>query len=383
MKAIVHIGMPKCGSTSIQRWLDINAAALSSRGVGYDRLSLPGHYPSTAHEGIKICHSHRLGRLVESAFVRRVHGITDLSDQERFVRTFEDFFGAHVRSRREPVFIVSSEYIAAHTHTPAEVEALESWLAQFFDATRYILYVRRQEDWLASAYSQDLKRGVTETLPQVVAQSAVQDWHAKAALWADTLGEDRVEIGLTERDALRDGDLVADFAARIGTDLEGLADAPRLNESLSAAGAALLRVANERMDHLSSDGTKVDPRKLAVRQALERQTLDLPKVRLNAEQVRHVREVNAASNERLRARFFPDRDVLFPARPDPQTDEPALRAEDVARAGLDLLLTLRAQGKGGGGRTAPKGARKGRAARRQRPSGGNESGDAPPAAPPQ
>jgi len=33
MKCVVHVGMQKCGSTSLQRWLFVNRAALLERGL--------------------------------------------------------------------------------------------------------------------------------------------------------------------------------------------------------------------------------------------------------------------------------------------------------------------------------------------------------------
>ncbi|WP_299816404.1 hypothetical protein [uncultured Jannaschia sp.] len=343
MKAIVHIGMPKCGSTTIQNWLNENAGALAERGIAYDNASMPGYPTTIAHQGIRISQSDLLGKLVENPTIRRTHKIFSLEDQRRFARKFSDYFGNLVGRRQEETFVVSSEYLGANTRTPDGVRALESWLGRYFDDIRYVVYFRRQEDWLASSYSERIKRGIKQTLPEMIEANAKQNWFRKAAIWGNVVGDDRVDARLMEPDFLIGGDLLEDFSDRIGTTAEGLAVPPRQNESLTAAGAEFLRVVNTRIEHTVDDGRKVNPQKVAIRRVLLQQTLKLPKIRLDAEQVAHVREVNAASNEKLRERFFPERAELFPPKPAPDANGPSLRAEDVATVALDVMLSLQSE----------------------------------------
>ena len=340
MKAIVHIGMPKCGTTSIQNWLNQNAGALAERGIAYDNASLPGYPTTLSHEGIKICQDDLLGTLVENPTIRRMHRIFSLEKQHKFAMRFSDHFGALVRKRSEDTFVISSEYIGANTKTPKGVQALKTWLERYFDDIRYVVYFRRQEDWLASSYSERIKRGITQTLPEMIQRSTRQNWFRTAALWGNAVGDDRLDIRLMEPDFLIGGDLLEDFAHRIGTTTEGLATPPRQNESLSAAEAEFLRVVNTRIEHTVDDGREVNPQKIAIRGALLQQSLKLPKIRLDAEQVAHVRKVNATSNEKLRTRFFPDREELFPARALSDAEGPSLHAEDVAAVGLNVILSL-------------------------------------------
>ncbi|WP_299650322.1 hypothetical protein [uncultured Jannaschia sp.] len=340
MKVIVHIGMPKCGSTTIQNWLNENAEALAARGIAYDNASMPGYPVTIAHQGIKICQNDLLGAVVENPTIRRAHNIFSLEDQRRFARKFSEYFGNLVRKRKESTFVVSSEYLGANTKTPKGVRALESWLGQYFDDIRYLVYFRRQEDWLASSYSERIKRGVTQTLSEMIEGDAKQNWFRRAAIWGNTVGDDRVDVRLLEPDFLIGGDLLEDFANRIGTTAEGLATPQRQNESLTAAGAEYLRVVNTQIDHTVDNGRRVNPQKIAIRRALLQQTLKLPKIKLDAAQVAQVREVNATGNAKLRDRFFPDREELFPPRPVSDTNGPALRAEDVATVALDVMLAL-------------------------------------------
>ena len=48
MKAVIHIGMPKSGTSTIQAFLDMNRDALSQRGVLYDRFAPAFWQPVTS-----------------------------------------------------------------------------------------------------------------------------------------------------------------------------------------------------------------------------------------------------------------------------------------------------------------------------------------------
>ena len=60
-------------------------------------------------------------------------------------------------------------------------------------------------------------------------------------------------------------------------------------------------------------------------------------IRLDARQTDEIRTANAASNEALRQRCFPERAALFPARPGAIAEVPPLDPADVARVGAIVL----------------------------------------------
>lgn len=356
MKAIVHIGMPKTGSTSIQSWLVANRAALAGRDIAYEHGNLPCE-PENRRQGVLICQHAAVGKLIGNKSLRVLHKIFSLEDQRRFAERFEKHFARRVAGRRENTVVISSEYLGAATGTVDVATALDDWLRRYFAEVRYLVYFRRQEDWFASSYSQRLKRGTVKTLAEVVEQEGERDWFRVTEIWRKAVGQERLSVRILEKDSLHRGDLIADFAHQIGTDAEGLAPAPRMNEAFSAPAAEIMRALNEKMPQFIRNEKQVNLRKRKLRETLMAHSPDGPKPALTATQIALVRDLNRASNERLRARYFPDRPELFPARDGPgQSLEPA--PEDVARIAVSLILQSRTR-TGRKGRSKKNGTAKG------------------------
>ena len=340
MKAVVHLGLAKTGSTSVQQWLLWNTAALSARGIAFDCSEPPECSQDKEFQGLAITARELCGKMTGDSTLKRSQGIHDRAAQRAFAERYSAFFADLVRSHDEDTFVISCEYLGMNTRDVREATIIHNWLGNHFDEVRYVMYLRRQEEWLASSYCERVKRGSTKTLDDLVASSAAQDWHHRAAIWAGAAGQDAVDVRLLEDDVLGKDGLIGDFARIIGTTPEGLAPAERVNESLSAPAAELLRVLNDTIPHTNKAGTKVNPRKRRLRSILFAQDLDMPKVRLDPAQVATVRAANAASNERLRAAFFPDRQELFPPRPEGTGAHRAQTPADVAVVAGNLITEI-------------------------------------------
>ncbi len=224
----------------------------------------------------------------------------------------------------------------------ADAQALLGWLGRFFDDVQVILYLRRQEDWLLSRYSQALRRGVTLKLSDYIRRNSRQNFHAIASLWADAAGAAKTHVRLLEPGAMVDNDLIADFSSVIGVDTEGLKEPVRRNESFSVAGAEFLRRLNERMTSPHGNGDIRDnPLMERVPAKLTKWSEGGEKLRLSGEMIDLVRDANAGTNEQLRATFFPDRAEMFPARPRSDAPEQQASAEEIADIGINLYALAR------------------------------------------
>lgn len=335
MRAIVHLGMPKCGSTTIQAFLNANAAALARQGIAYDPLQWRGS-TGFAHEGIAACANAAAGQLVPSPKVQRAFRIFDLDAQARFAETYESFLRGRLARRNEDVCVISSEFLGANAKDGAVAAAMHRWLSTLFSSVEYVLYFRRQEDWIASSWSQRLRRGETMSLERLVQMTQDKHWAKNAEIWADAAGRDRMHVRLLEPDALLGGDLITDFCQIIGADGSALAEVEAQNESLSAPAAEILRALNEMMDHTVRGGRRVNPTKAHLRTLLLEMPGDWPRIGLNDAQIATVRDRYAESNARLCKDWFPERSELFPAR---AAKGRTATKDEVAQAAATMLRT--------------------------------------------
>ena len=335
-KAIVHIGMPKTGTTSIQSWLYGNVRELSRQGIFFQRLPLT-RARSFEHVEVVVCQFDKAGILLPNDRMRYVFGIKSLDDQKAVAAKYTELFGNALARADEHTVLLSVEDVGGMTRTKAQVEGLEQWLGQFFDEVRYIVYLRRQEDWLVSSYSQMIKTGRTITLEEHFEKRKERNYFQRLRVWLSVVGEDRLSVRLMERDALRDGDLIADFAHTAGIDPTRMEEQPRRNESLSRPAGEYLRVLNKKLLDDGAEDPLNEPIYGGLIGFLVKTFADAERFQLTQPQIDEIRSLNAKSNERLRAKFFPERDELFPPKPPAPDVLPPISAEDVARVGIAVL----------------------------------------------
>ena len=140
-----------------------------------------------------------------------------------------------------------------------------------------------------------------------------------------------------ERDALRDGDLIADFAHEAGIDPARMREMKRRNESLSRASAEFLRVLNAELRAAGAEDPVNEPVYGGLIPFLGETFSGEEKLRLTQPQIDEIRAINAASNERMRRTFFPDRDTLFPPKPPAPATLAPLSPEAVARVEVAVI----------------------------------------------
>lgn len=334
MRAVVHIGAPKTGSSSIQAFLGRNGAALAALGVRHARL----HPRRGSQLEYAVAAQTRAGETLRREHALR-YGYRDMAAQERETEALLGQLREERRSSAAPVFAISSEHLLAWLTTPGAIDALDVMLGEVFDEVRYVLYLRRQEEQLASAYSERIKRGTTRTLDAFLeAHLHKLDHERVVRRWVDRVGRERLDLRLLDTDFLVDGDLLADFCAVCGgVDMTRLERPPRKNESLSAEAAEVLRLFNTHTPELRADGRR-DPRGRWLRTRLSEVSAAGSRIALTSAQRARVRAAHAESNERLRRDFFPERAALFaPAAAPPEPRDISAIREDALRLASQLL----------------------------------------------
>lgn len=302
---IVHIGLNKTGSTTIQGWLAQNADLLAAQGIRYDPFEAP--QPAMHHAiGFAALGTHFSGRLMPLSPALETLGIETLEDQGAHLDAFEALADASIAAPGCHTYVISSEFLPVWLRQPDWAALFHGWLERRFDSIRYVIYLRDQIDWVPSAYTQYVKTGGTRTLDDFIENRGLRNYLRICDRWRRGVDPAPLDIRLLEPDFLADGDLIADFASVIGADTAGLRPVEKLNEALPVEAVEHIRRINLEAEETGDR---------AWRNARLHDVLAKAcgaKLTLSRDQAHDVARRHAESNERLRRRFFRRRKILFP-----------------------------------------------------------------------
>ncbi|NYJ00750.1 hypothetical protein HNR19_001448 [Nocardioides thalensis] len=242
---VLHVGMNKAGSTSIQHFLRGNETALAAGGWLYPRT--PG----------KVRHV-RVGFYVKSdaELARTGAWVTgDYPDPDVFRARFPRRLAAELHESGQPRAILSEEYLWHAGRLPAVRELV----APFARSTRVVVYLRRQDDHLISAYQQSVRGGDTQRIDSFAAaraRSAHYDYGSRLTAWQRDVAPDALVVRRFGPAHFAGGSLYQDFldAAEIDVPATSLEIPPRRNESLDAEAVEFLRVYN--LHRIENEGVR-------------------------------------------------------------------------------------------------------------------------------
>ncbi len=333
---ILHIGLSKTGSSSIQRVLAEQRPALRAQGVYLP--SSPGHanhalLAAALVDDPKILWGYHPGTWEGMAPAARI-------------ARFRDEFAAEMASLPDDVTraIITAEQLGGVLRSDAELARLAELLGRHFDPITVVVYLRRQDQHAASAYTEWLRGGVLRP-PALPAGGPAQlpEYHYGALLdrWARAFGDAAIRPRIFARDKLLDGDVIADFLAVAGITLEVAAEDGKRqsNPSISAAAQALLLAAGRHME--ARAGGTIWRDSPAWRHLATSVTNAMPGRgwRPTQAEARAFMARFEATNAHACARFFPGQATLFDSRFDDLPAQPeALPEGAVLDAALAALL---------------------------------------------
>jgi hypothetical protein len=159
--------------------------------------------------------------------------------------------------------LVSSELFHARLWNAGEIARLKAMLEPWCSSWRIVFYMRRQDRYATSLHSTYLRRGGGSDALLDVLNPHHFEYGRILDLWSGVFGAEAMVPRVFERDALVDGDIVADFIAASGLplDLAGCARTADRNAALSADAQWFLREFNRRrpasVDAASGDETRL------------------------------------------------------------------------------------------------------------------------------
>jgi hypothetical protein len=241
---VLHIGMGKTGTTSLQAWLHRNRERLA----GHEVL-----YPASPGQRRHV----RLGLAMQR--VDREPGTSvdwrrqQVSTPRELRPLFEQALLAEL-SDAPSRLLFSDE--ALFTASDEGLRYLRVLLAKIAASVRVVVYLRRQDEHLCSRYQQTIKlAGEVRRLTEWLGDhdfSRKYDYHARLRRWQTLVSPDPMVVRVFERGRLADGSLHSDFleATGLGISPEDLDPVPDRNQSLDAESVEFLRLFNVlRQDH--------------------------------------------------------------------------------------------------------------------------------------
>jgi hypothetical protein len=256
---VLHIGTGKTGTSSIQSFLHANRDRLADLGFLYPRT--PG---KARHARISL--SVLPEEAVERAPAWHRQGFTS---HPEFSAEVHSSLRAELAEAGLPRAILSDE--ALFGAKPVALERLRQLTDDIARSVRLVVYLRRQDDHVASRYQQVVKVGETRRLVERVQALNLRgfyDYRAKLARWQQTMEPTTLVVRRFERDSFVEGSLHQDFLDAAGVDAraDDLKPVTLLNESLDAESVELLRILNLfRVEHHGATAGQIDNRALIER----------------------------------------------------------------------------------------------------------------------
>jgi hypothetical protein len=222
-KVILHIGLPKTGTTSLQRAFFENRGQLAANGISYP---LPTASKWNAQHDFVRAFRHGGANAVQPLFDEcRLQ----IEGSDRLLMSSEEFFT---------------------WRTPA-VRAWKSYLDQRFEAPSYRIHlcIRRWSDLVPSLWHQHVIYCGVSSFPEFALGQLLRilreqhfQFEAIADAWIEAFGRDAVRIEPIERITEAGGDLVVQtFHSLLGIEAANLAGTYKSNRSLSAEQLELIR----------------------------------------------------------------------------------------------------------------------------------------------
>lgn len=308
-KALVHIGIEKTGTTTIQTCLNWNREILEENGIGF--LKSPGKQNNRKITTYCMSYSNI------DDHVRRL-GISDPKSRQRWRTAFYKEFYSEITAIKDKVLsvIISSEHLHSRLKTTQEIEILKKLLTRHFETVTILVYLRRQ-DFLA--LSLNSTRCITGGTPigffPINIQTTNQYFNFKELLdkWALIFGKENIKVRIFDKNHFYREDLLQDFFSLTGIDAfsEKLKIPNHQNVSLSYVTQKVISIFNSYYPNYEKNNFK------ELNQLMRKSLIQIlePKFRVmhilpKREDAENFYNLFIASNNQV-AKYWFNRDILF------------------------------------------------------------------------
>ena len=304
MRAIIHIGGEKTGTSTIQAFCARNQAALAEQGFLYpSSLGASNHLKLTAYA-------------LEDEVIDDTRQSLNLSTPEQldeFRKKLRDDLSTEIAQfSNVSTLLISDEHFQSRLLAVSEVHRLSRFVRIFADQITILLYIRRQDRVAVSYYSTRLKADsftddtVFPVIPNYGPLPEYYDYDSILTRYEKVFGRENIVVRLFEPDQFLGGDLLRDFRHACDIpDSSAFAAVGRENESLSEIGIRFFKRFNPRVPRFVNG--RVNPHRHGVAAAFKDRYAG-PGPVVSASDAKSFYQTFAASNRAVKDRYFSDRD---------------------------------------------------------------------------
>ena len=236
MRLVLHIGMPRTGSSSIQDFCGDNETALRKEGVLFARAGrILSFKDKRRHMGFSFaCHPPDAA----PTHLMRLHGLTGATARKRYAKRFWRRFDREIAGQDGIHTVVLSEEGLSFTPYIGLPQQAHDMLGQRFAEVQVMCMLREPFALLSSSYVQAVKIGTAETWDAYRDRMLDEGlYFTRIRPWLDIFGPNQMKIRVLQQDAL------ASFASVVGFRLPH-GSARATNISMSSLGVEQLRALN-------------------------------------------------------------------------------------------------------------------------------------------
>ena len=213
MEYILHIGMPKTGSTSLQNALFNNHEVLREFGIVFPNIGL------NRTECGQVRHEHLISAL------------QNYNTNKSIFKDWDDFL--HRETDNMDICVISYENMFPGV-CPQKLLPLFPR-----DRTRIVVYIREQAEYIASLYANQIRWDTLQETFAEYSQIRPRNYFRVMNRWREVYGQENLTFRLYSRESLLGGNIIDDFANLVRPGLQNMLDTLKYDLHPSISGNLL------------------------------------------------------------------------------------------------------------------------------------------------
>lgn len=300
---ILHIGTEKTGSTSIQDFLKTNRKQLRKNGY-----IVPTTLGDQIHFKLQLMANSE--DFVDS-FCRNLGLARNKKLRQRTIKQWREEFEREVTRSKGKKWIISCETLHSRLKTKQDIKRLKRILKPLFKKIDVIVYLRDPLDLVVSRLNENVKSALPMEIPVPSQKGFDICNHAETVEnWEGKLGPGEFIPRLFTNDSMLNQNVVDDFCNVFRINTSSLRMPTRKNMSMPEYCLKIINEINRYVPRRWIDGSIIESRWELIT-LLEKTLRTGRKVQANKEQIDEYDRYYKESNERVRKKYFPEREELF------------------------------------------------------------------------